>query len=763
MMPADPFDIGNSDAAGDAAASQSGSIFDSPSFYRNLTAFGASTMAAANARTPQGFLQYGTGIAGPVGAGMLGAMEQSRQNAELQSKIGLQGAQTATLKQGMAKSQIETEFLKNRLNLMQNLPSLDSGLSAPQGQQPNQSQPASSASPSSLTGGIQGIESGGNYAAQNKGGYSGAYQFGTAALQDAGMYQPAQGEDIKQNQWKGQITVPGFQPMTQQQFLASPQAQDAAFNVSAKHNMDLAQQTGMTNYIGQTVGGVPITPATLVAGMHFGGREGTARFLATGGNYNPADVNGTKLSDYMLRVAGAHQQIQGQQQTQAGGGAASPQQMAEAGRYPASVANDAKFPGASPQAPVQSSPGAAPQQQPASQQQSQSFVPQGMPSPQQALAEADRLDALTSRYRNAGLPQEAYEARSKALREYALGALKNQEVRSGGLSFSPATGWTRNPSTIQTVDAAGNQHPMFVTPPLPGSANALPPGGGISPIQAPGAQGAAPIPGAPSGEATTKLGPVQQETLAARGKISQGDMNQDRKLVEETLAATLDHQQPAQQQLLLLRNLAADPNTASGAAGELRSSVKNYFQTFAPKFASDLLGVDAAPSQEFMKVALMSAGKQEQETLGSRGGFRALELYQNANPNIGLQPDANRQMANALLVSHQRGVDYTQGATDFYHVNHDQYQAGTGPYNPVSKFDAQFMQAYKPEMYFSAIQAINGKPFSEWAHGLTPQQGKIVAGIVQRADPTAQIYIQDKLIPVSQLDRVSQPSELTGR
>src|SRR6185437_4779614 len=105
----------------------------------------------------------------------------------------------------------------------------------------------------------------------------------------------------------------------------------------------------------------------------------------------------------------------------------------------------------------------------------------------------------------------------------------------------------------------------------------------------------------------------------------------------------------------------------------------------------------------------------------------------------------------------------TQGATDFYHFNHDQYAAGTGPYNPVSKFDAQFMQAYKPEMYFAAIQAINGKPFSEWANGLTRRQGQIVAGIVKRADPNAQIYIQDKLIPVSQLDKTSSPSDLTGR
>lgn len=344
---ADPFDVANSDTYADPNA-PSRSTFDSPDFYRNLTAFGAATMAAANERTPQGFLKYGTGVAGPVGAGMLGAMEQNRQNAQLQSQIGLRGAQTSNLRQEQIAKKIATAQGLGQYNALAPLygtPQLDpQGNPIPGGGGPSQSlysspsvtptaaQPQGQVAsgqqggPSDVAAGIRGIENtSGNSGIKNSAGYLGNYQFGTAALTSAGLYTPAPGEDVTKNEWKGSINIPGVGSMNAQQFGANPQAQDAAFHVTAQHNMQLAQQNGMTQYVGQTVGGVPITPATLTAGMHFGGVEGTARFLATGGKYNPADSNGTTLSGYMGRVANIHQEIQGQQ-AQASGGM--PQQQA---------------------------------------------------------------------------------------------------------------------------------------------------------------------------------------------------------------------------------------------------------------------------------------------------------------------------------------------------------------------------------------------------------------------------------------------------
>lgn len=273
--------------------------------------------------------------------------------------------------------------------------------------------------------------------------------------------------------------------------------------------------------------------------------------------------------------------------------------------------------------------------------------------------------------------------------------------------------------------------------------------------------GAAPS-GLPPGAIPRQLPPQQEGRLHAQGQIEADDIKHDRKTVEEDLAHVIDTAQPAQQQLLQLRDLAKDADT--GAAGEFRMQMKNWFQTFAPDQAKNLLG-DAAPAQEFTKVALMNAGKQERGDLGARGGFRAIEMYANANPNLNMQPNANQDMANALLISHQRNVDYTQGAVDHYQRNRAGFMdpQAPQPYSPISTFDQKFTQVFKPELYYSAINAINGKPQAEWSKGLTPPQVQIVGGIVKRADPNASINISGKMIPVSAFKNTIDPTEIMGQ
>lgn len=100
---ADPFDI-----AGSNQPAPDGGI--SPDVWRNLMAFGSQMAVAANARTPQGFLAYGNGIAGPLGAGVQGALAQSVDTARVRSQLGLQGLQGANL-----RSEIETRGLQNQM------------------------------------------------------------------------------------------------------------------------------------------------------------------------------------------------------------------------------------------------------------------------------------------------------------------------------------------------------------------------------------------------------------------------------------------------------------------------------------------------------------------------------------------------------------------------------------------------------------------------------------------------------------------------
>lgn len=42
----------------------------------------------------------------------------------------------------------------------------------------------------------------------------------------------------------------------------------------------------------------------MMAVAHLGGKDGLRQFLTSGGRYNPADTNGTRLSDYFARMGG---------------------------------------------------------------------------------------------------------------------------------------------------------------------------------------------------------------------------------------------------------------------------------------------------------------------------------------------------------------------------------------------------------------------------------------------------------------------------
>lgn len=127
-------------------------------------------------------------------------------------------------------------------------------------------------------------ESGGNYGVVNDLGYTGRYQFGDARLTD---FRRATGQDF-----------------TMDQFRNDPALQEQAY---AWHMADIdraIQANGLDQYIGQSVNGVPITLDGLRAMAHLGGVGGMTKFVTTGGAYNPADANGTSLSDYAVKFAG---------------------------------------------------------------------------------------------------------------------------------------------------------------------------------------------------------------------------------------------------------------------------------------------------------------------------------------------------------------------------------------------------------------------------------------------------------------------------
>lgn len=128
-------------------------------------------------------------------------------------------------------------------------------------------------------------ESGGNYGARNKQGYVGRGQFGDARLEDA----------------RRAGVLP--EDMDKEGFRLNPQVQQ---DVEKWHFSDInnfIDNRGLGSFEGRSVRGIPVTREGLINVAHLGGKGGLEKFITSGGRYNPADANGTRLSDYLAMGA----------------------------------------------------------------------------------------------------------------------------------------------------------------------------------------------------------------------------------------------------------------------------------------------------------------------------------------------------------------------------------------------------------------------------------------------------------------------------
>lgn len=136
-------------------------------------------------------------------------------------------------------------------------------------------------------------ESGGNFGASNdvmgaggKAGHFGRAQFGQARLQEAAA--------------AGAIP----QGITPQAFMANPELQKAAERWHFSDIDNFIAQNGLTQAVGKTINGVPVTADGMKAVAHLGGKGGLMKFIQSNGQYNPADDNGTTLLSYLGQHAG---------------------------------------------------------------------------------------------------------------------------------------------------------------------------------------------------------------------------------------------------------------------------------------------------------------------------------------------------------------------------------------------------------------------------------------------------------------------------
>ena len=144
-------------------------------------------------------------------------------------------------------------------------------------------------------------ESRGNYKAQNRFGYLGKYQMGEQALVEAGYYK----KDVNSykdynNDWSGTFTGKDG-VLSKDDFLNTPAAQENAQNAFQKAQWRYLKATGATQYIGQTVNGIKITPSALLGGAHLCGSSRVYNFLKSNGENDTKDRNGISVSQYMKK------------------------------------------------------------------------------------------------------------------------------------------------------------------------------------------------------------------------------------------------------------------------------------------------------------------------------------------------------------------------------------------------------------------------------------------------------------------------------
>lgn len=127
-------------------------------------------------------------------------------------------------------------------------------------------------------------ESGGDYSRTNSEGYFGKYQWGDPRLQD---YNQAHGTNY-----------------TRKDFLASPELQEEAQAWHEQDVMNYVMDNGLDYYLGKNIAGVEMTPESLIAMAHLGGKKGMKDFILSGGTSNPSDSQGTSLRDYAAKFSG---------------------------------------------------------------------------------------------------------------------------------------------------------------------------------------------------------------------------------------------------------------------------------------------------------------------------------------------------------------------------------------------------------------------------------------------------------------------------
>jgi hypothetical protein len=600
-------------------------------------------------------------------------------------------------------------------------------------------------------------EAPGGPGSENKGGYIGQFQFGASRLADLGMYAPAPGEDVSKNQWSGTFDIPGFPDVkTKADFLASPAAQHAAFQ-SHVGSIDTA--------IAQTPGADKLDPNGLRAVAHLGGLDGMRKFVASGGTYDPADSNGTHLSDYYQRFAAAGapglQAVFGSPHGPGGPPAATTATAAPV--VPGGVAartggTNVAGPGAGP---LVVPPGSSPLLVPGSSRVAPTLPVAGGPVAQNTLVPpapaqpvvapppaptAQPAPAQPAPQQPGGVgpntPQGFKPGRDDAAQPQApvtdaqgLTAADHDvlaRMKQGfKLTMDPA-GAAKLQEEIDkrqatnralSVAAWNAANPNIRATPQPGQDENGNPGTymvqgnrivGFIPAQTQPPQGPYENMKTAYERDSKNIGDI-----AAEGRAAQGDQVR----VQE------------------MRNLLQNTNTGSGS--ETQAAIQGFLQRWAPQaltnWTTNYANLDGpAAIQMFQKLGFMGATSQEQQTT-PRGGYLATKLFQQFNPGAQLLTATNQGLLAQRLISNQAGIDYSQGALDHFAQQEGNFTSPKPSYSSLLQYDRRWQSQRNPQVYAASIGALGQQDYNQWSKGLSDDEIQRSIDVVRRADPNAVI------------------------
>ena len=345
----------------------------------------------------------------------------------------------------------------------------------------------------------------------------------------------------------------------------------------------------------------------------------------------------------------------------------------------------------------------------------QSYVPPGMPTPQQALAKAQQLFAMAQQADVMGYPgmAQTYRTQAQGLQDYGLSAVKPFSTYRGGLTYSPLYGWVRPGQMTNLQTPSGSTVPAWEVPPInagagtvPGSVQPAQIGGAAAPQQGAGRAALGPLigytppgsgaqPGAAAAQPlVTKISPGNQKLITELAD----DYANEGKTTYASAVSTLGWLTQMQQSLNQLNGPNGTGWTSTGTGNEMRMTVLKGINGALQSVGIQGMDQDAVGGWEELNKATRTAGMQLVKTMfgGSREAATIVQSATASVPGAENSPKGAMRVLNGIQEAANEEADRYIFETNWIQT-HDGNLIGAA---------AAFNQQRSPAMY--ARRAISG-------------------------------------------------------